>query len=110
MNAGAGMIERGQDFRLPLKAAHSLGISDKLLRHDLQRDLPAETSVRIPLTIPLESEPSSPLGFPTRTTPVPTFTSLEFPSFTQGRSKAGIWITARSLHLHSRSSDWGVLN
>jgi len=49
MNAGAGMIERGQDFRLPLKAAHSLGISDKLLRHDLQRDLPAETSVRSPV-------------------------------------------------------------
>ena len=39
------MIERSQNFRLPLKAAHSLTILDELLRQDLERNLSTQTGI-----------------------------------------------------------------
>ena len=43
--ADVGVIERSEDFCFSLEPAHSLGIFDKLLGQDLQRDLPTQTTV-----------------------------------------------------------------
>ena len=46
------MVQRGQDFRLALKAREPLGISRHRLRKDLDGHLPLEVGVRRPVHLP----------------------------------------------------------
>ena len=43
--ANVGMVERGQDFRFSLKAAHALGIGGELLGQDFQRDISVQLGI-----------------------------------------------------------------